>query len=345
MDARNDCEHNIFWKVGNGNLSFWWDNWTNRGALAGLIECDNHPKSIKVSDFIAHNQWNTGKLHEYLPSDFVTHILSIWTSDHTGSFSTKSAWNALRQTNNFSLTNSKICHNKLPFKVSFHMLRILNNKLATDDSLTRFGMHGPSKCYCCHDGRNEDSNHLFSYSQVARKVWNFFENALGLICDNTDSIHIKLMRWWLTKSPNKVHELIFQCLPSVIFWEIWKYRCTYKYEGTRPSSSSIMHKTTYLIQLVLTSQFPSLQTHSNFRNICLMMDNIKPKLDIIPVWWSRPNLGDFKLNVDGCSKGNPGSVGGGGILRNHLGHMIMAFTTYLVTLLIIWLRLGLSKLV
>lgn len=34
------------------------------------------------------------------------------------------------------------------------------------------------------------------------------------------------------------------------------------------------------------------------------------------------------LNVDGCSKGNTGVAGGGGIIRNHVGHMIMAFASF-----------------
>ncbi|XP_075096253.1 uncharacterized protein LOC142174367 [Nicotiana tabacum] len=60
-----------------------------------------------------------------------------------------------------------------------------------------------------------------------------------------------------------------------------------------------------------------------------LVDRIKPKLSIIPVLWNNPAFGEFKLNVDGCSKGNPGNAGGGGILRDHLGHMVMAFTVYL----------------
>lgn len=185
MDARNDCEHNILWKVGNGNLSFWWDNWTNIGALAMLVDQSTHSKNTKVSDFINSNHWNTSKLHEILPSDLVVHILTIkifvgnqdhavWTPEHTGSFSSKSAWNALRQSNGSSPTSKNIWHTKLPFKISFHMLRLLNNKLATDDSLSRFGVQGPSKCFCCHNGMNEDINHLFSYGQIAEKVWKFF---------------------------------------------------------------------------------------------------------------------------------------------------------------------------
>ena len=70
MDARNDCEQ-------NGNLSFWWDNWTNRGALSMLVDQNTHSKNIKVSDFINSNHWNTSKLYEILPSGLVVHILTI----------------------------------------------------------------------------------------------------------------------------------------------------------------------------------------------------------------------------------------------------------------------------
>ncbi|XP_027151985.1 uncharacterized protein LOC113752040 [Coffea eugenioides] len=44
--------------------------------------------------------------------------------------------------------------------------------------------------------------------------------------------------------------------------------------------------------------------------------------------WSRPS-GDFlKLNTDGYSKGNPSVSGGGGILRDGGGHLLLAFSCY-----------------
>ena len=43
------------------------------------------------------------------------------------------------------------------------------------------------------------------------------------------------------------------------------------------------------------------------------------------VHWQSPVLGTFKLNTDGCSKGNPGLSGGGGILRDVSGPFIFAF--------------------
>ncbi|PHT79026.1 hypothetical protein T459_17078 [Capsicum annuum] len=59
-----------------------------------------------------------------------------------------------------------------------------------------------------------------------------------------------------------------------------------------------------------------------------MVDNIKTKLDIIPVRWSNPNLGDLNINIYGFYKVNPGSASGRGTVRNHLDPTIMAFTAY-----------------
>lgn len=88
------------------------------------------------------------------------------------------------------------------------MPKLLNGKLATDDFLTRFGVHGPSKCYCCYNAKEGDVNHLFSQDEVVGIVWKYFQDTCGLSMPNSDNIRTKLMRWWLFKSPNKVHELI-----------------------------------------------------------------------------------------------------------------------------------------
>ena len=40
------------------------------------------------------------------------------------------------------------------------------------------------------------------------------------------------------------------------------------------------------------------------------------------VGWKYPHEERIKLNVDGCSKGNPGVAGAGGVIRDHLGAWI-----------------------
>lgn len=37
---------------------------------------------------------------------------------------------------------------------------------------------------------------------------------------------------------------------------------------------------------------------------------------------------NFKLNVDGASKGNPGLAGGGGLIRDHHGSLVLAYSHF-----------------
>ena len=39
-------------------------------------------------------------------------------------------------------------------------------------------------------------------------------------------------------------------------------------------------------------------------------------------------MGELKLNTDGCSRGNPGRAGGGGVLRDGEGKLLFTFSTF-----------------
>lgn len=45
--------------------------------------------------------------------------------------------------------------------------------------------------------------------------------------------------------------------------------------------------------------------------------------------WMKPQESVQKLNIDDCSKSNPSNVGGGGVLRDPNGNLILAFLTSL----------------
>lgn len=45
------------------------------------------------------------------------------------------------------------------------------------------------------------------------------------------------------------------------------------------------------------------------------------------VSWCKPWEGWVKLNVDGACRGNPGSCGGGGVIRDDKGRFLAAFST------------------
>ncbi|XP_075075351.1 uncharacterized protein LOC142162699 [Nicotiana tabacum] len=174
----------------------------------------------------------------------------------------------------------------------------------------------------------ETINHLFANGELASNIWGYFSNACGIPLLHGD-IRTMVMRWWLLKPKNKVHDLILQCLPSNFLWEIWKSRCSHKYEGIRFYSRRVTDQVTHLMRLILIAQFPSINFPPTMPYICELVDKLKPKLDIKLVRWIKPPHNQLKLNVDGCSKGNPRSAGAGSILRDHTGHMIMAFAVYL----------------
>ena len=44
--------------------------------------------------------------------------------------------------------------------------------------------------------------------------------------------------------------------------------------------------------------------------------------------WVCPHMGRYKLNSDGCCKGNPGEGGGGSILRDDTGQVVFACADY-----------------
>lgn len=46
------------------------------------------------------------------------------------------------------------------------------------------------------------------------------------------------------------------------------------------------------------------------------------------VAWVKPCRGKYKLNVNGSSLGNPGFAGGGGVIRDHCGQLIVGFATH-----------------
>ena len=57
-------------------------------------------------------------------------------------------------------------------------------------------------------------------------------------------------------------------------------------------------------------------------NIPLSQIKLRP---VTVVYWVKPSCDRFKLNIDGSSLGNPGSLGAGGVIRDFKGDMVLSF--------------------
>lgn len=170
-------------------------------------------------------------------------------------------------------------------------------------------------------------DHLFSGGDLAAAVWIFFSNCCG-INNRQGRIRDRLIKWWLSSTNNRVHTVLIHCLPLFICWEIWKARCNHKYEDIKSSPDAIINKVIYQIRMFVACQFPQVQLKQQWCKTLLHIENFKPRINIKCLRWSRPISGRFKLNTDGCSKGNPGSAVGGGVLQDENGQMIMAYSEY-----------------
>lgn len=180
-------------------------------------------------------------------------------------------------------------------------------------SPSKFGFIGTFSCSCCRIPKAETINHIFVESDGALAAWNVFGNSFGV--PFVGDLRQNLIKWWLTKSNNKILEFIMQCLLSIICWEIWKKRCAGRYGEGSSSIQRLIYQIQSYMSTLITSNFANFPKFNNWKHLCFILEKIKPALNVIPVKWRKPPDGYLKLNTDGCSKGNSSLVGGGGILR------------------------------
>ena len=137
----------------------------------------------------------------------------------------------------------------------------------------------------------------------------------------------RVVAWWLSSPRSAYRRLIFRLLPSFICWHIWKARNASVFEGSR------MHPTT-IYQAVASDIRSAVEIHFHTRLGLLSFPQLyewsgRPSSRVsfqIVRWTARS--GFLTMNTDGCSKGNPGCSGGGGILRDALGGPILAFSAF-----------------
>ncbi|XP_049369900.1 uncharacterized protein LOC125834791 [Solanum verrucosum] len=137
LKIRDQAEPNIIRIIQSGSSSFWWDNWTGKGALAKLSPGRGKSSKIFVKQFIVNGGWNIVKLRQTLPDQLINDITGIhignnddndypmWKSTDNGLFTNKAAWELYRTHKPKNEFMNKIWHSKVPFKVSFLTWRII----------------------------------------------------------------------------------------------------------------------------------------------------------------------------------------------------------------------------
>ena len=162
-------------------------------------------------------------------------------------------------------------------------------------------------------------DHVFCNGQVAVYVWNFFGSASGVL-NLGCSVRAYIAGWWYSASRNGFLAFVHFIIPSLICWNIWKSRNLARFEGKFLSHVAICEFVFEEVKNLFRLQFPEhLFLSSTWMQFYSSLSSLNRIASFKIVRWCRPPLGVFKLNTDGCSRGNVRRAGGGGILRDDEG--------------------------
>ncbi|XP_004248595.1 uncharacterized protein [Solanum lycopersicum] len=334
---RLKVESLIKWQIHSGTSSFWWDNWLDNENLASQSDHISSLNNGVVTDFIKDGKWNESLIRHQVNPLFIPKILqtklnystgkednAIWIPTETGNFTIASAWECIRNKRPIDTINTIIWHKHLPFKIAFFIWRALKGKLPTNELLQRFGS-AISKCYCCYSKGKDDINHILINGNFAKHIWKIHAAILGVVPANT-TLRDQLLHWRNQQVNNEVHKLLIHILPNVICWNLWKNRCAVKYGNKSSSIHRVQYGIFKDVMQVIKIVFPSIPWQSSWNKLINIVEHCKQQYKIVLVSWNKPGLGTYKLNTDGSALQNSGKIGGGGILRDHQGKIVYAFS-------------------
>ncbi|XP_075097367.1 uncharacterized protein LOC142174878 [Nicotiana tabacum] len=280
-----------------GSSLFWFVNWTRLGALYLNTPDDFYiDESVNnVTDVMHTGAWDADKLTNILPEEYAAHIIDnikppgehqlldipYWCLETGGNFSVKSAWEYLRQRKDTGTTYIKMWVKGLPFKISFFMWKVWKAKLPLDDHMKKMGYAMPSRCWCCVQPGEETLQHLFFTSFAVKKVWSYFLMHAGIKIEGL-SMHQAIVKCWTLRVISRL-QTIFQALPAIIMWELWRRRNSYKHGEEVTIRRVIYHVSTTIQSLVRLRKPAVANIPQNWPDILQIMEQYTPKLKITKV--------------------------------------------------------------
>ncbi|XP_043704613.1 uncharacterized protein LOC122654547 [Telopea speciosissima] len=140
----------------------------------------------------------------------------------------------------------------------------------------------------------------------------------------------ELFSWWRRKARSVLLRKAWLPLATLIPYHLWREWNRQRFENRAGS-----HKMVVKQVIASLADFAALNP-INVRWVSELMLSRALHLKIVPylmqriieLGWSFPAQDGVKMNIDGCSLGNPGCTGAGGILRDHMGNPWRCFAVY-----------------
>eukprot|EP00253_Pinus_taeda_P035953 PITA_35953 len=223
-------------------------------------------------------------------------------------------------------------------KVSHFLWLVGHKRILTWDKLRRRNFQGPSYCHNCK--HNEETlQHLLDACPLANQLWEKVSFRCQRQCRKENDIINSLRQWPQRPYKSELLNRLWNILPGLILWSIWKERNKRIFKNQCSQIEDIWKRLCTNLQETLMLRKWSqedLPSQANEENILNNWHLVLPQAlqknegakssSINNSKWKAPPKNHYKLNFDGASKGNLGTAGFGGIIRNHEGsHMQIYF--------------------
>ncbi|MQM07706.1 hypothetical protein Taro_040548 [Colocasia esculenta] len=332
--AKTLLMQNTRWILGDGkDIDFLHYRWAGSSPLITTLPHLSQQPFYSVSDVVSddsHPLRCTESIRQILDKVKLSNYPDkcVWTASANGSFSTSSAFQAIRPRGIPRPPLLNIWHNAYNSRAALFGWRVLHRAIPTDDRVSACGIHIVSKYSCCIIPATEDMDHLFLYGEITSSLWRW---ARPLIRNSAFGSHISITLWNVLSRSNRQSAFDFISVYAVllVLWEIWKYRCAKRHDSKAKSLNGILSDIKYAINIAVQS--------INFKRSCsriqlrtLLHYDFTPTVKMKKpsfVRWTPPQTGLY-LNVDSASKGNPSFSGGGGCIRDSNGCIRLGFAFF-----------------
>lgn len=234
----------------------------------------------------------------------------IWVASSNGEFDLTSAYNlANKLLDPFNTFNGKwIWKMKVLPKIQSFVWMCYHNSIATRDCLAKRGVQVNPTCPRCFQA-DESIIHMLWDCPFSTACW---QNLGPQFLD--PRFFSQDFQSWLEDNCRKRSFSITSTVPwNTLFafgiWSIWLHNNKVVFQNCAPTTPIQYEITHRAVEFFHCAQ------NVPFKN---------PRLERL-VRWERPYRSQFKLNTDGSAIGNPGTAGGGGILRDDQGIWVKGF--------------------
>ena len=183
----------------------------------------------------------------------------------------------------------------------------MHNNVPTGKVLGSKGLSLNPLCTLCHKS-NESIDHLHRGYAVGQKFWQSLKVPHCLMESFNQTVGV-----WIEANCKAGVVSNFMGIPWKILFlmGIWKWL----------HGNNFVFKTRIIDRSI---HVQCIKSRAEFFSIGTKCKTIRPK-NIVLVSWEKPPEGWMKLNTDGSALGNPGKVGGGGLIQNHHGDWIRGY--------------------